>query len=107
MSNAYYMVFETAESYERMIAEVVREAGARARGEALIDAVQAHRNLHKTYGSTSACRGGIGGQALTAHCAEICYNADAHENEVSAWRKLEVEAIEFSRARATEIREGK
>lgn len=30
MSSAYYAVFETAESYDRMIAEVVREAEARA-----------------------------------------------------------------------------
>lgn len=34
MSNAYYMAFETAESYERMIAEVERAAAARALEEA-------------------------------------------------------------------------
>lgn len=107
MSNAYYMTFETAESYDRMIAEVERAAAARARGEAIIETVQAHRDLHKTYGSTSACRGGVGGQALTSHCAEICYNAGAHEKEMEAWQRLEVEAIEYSRARAAEIREGK
>ena len=87
------------------VAEVERAAAARARGEALIEVVQAHRDLHKTYGSTVACRGGIGGQALTSHCGEICYNADAHEKEIEAWRKLEIEAIEYSRARAAEIRE--
>ena len=93
--------------FDRMIAEVERAAAARARGEALIEAVQAHRDLHKTYGSTSACRGGIGGQALTSHCGEICYNADAHQKEMEAWQKLEVEAIEYSRARAEAYTEGK
>ena len=93
--------------FDRMIAEVERAAAARARGEALIEAVQAHRDLHKTYGSTSACRGGIGGQALTSHCAEICYNADAHQKEMEAWQKLEIEAIEYSRARAEAYTEGK
>lgn len=93
--------------FDRMIAEVERAAAARARGEALIEAVQAHRDLHKTYGSTVACRGGIGGQALTSHCAEICYNADAHQKEMEAWQKLEVEAIEYSRARAEAYKEGK
>ena len=91
--------------FDRMIASVERAAAARARGEALTEVVQAHRNLHKTYGSTSACRGGIGGQALTSHCGEICCNADAHQKEMEAWQKLEVEAIEYSRARAAEIRE--
>ena len=91
--------------FDRMIAEVERAAAARARGEALIEAVQAHRNLHRAYASTSVCRGGIGGQALTSHCAEICYNADAHEKEIEAWQKLEFEAIEFSRARAEAYRQ--
>ena len=91
--------------FDRMIAEVERAAAARARGEALIEVVQAHRDLHKTYGSTSACRGGIGGQALTSHCAEICYNADAHQKEMEAWQKLEVEAVEYSRARAEAYRQ--
>ena len=91
--------------FDRMIAEVERAAAARARGEALIEAVQAHRDLHKTYGSTVACRGGIGGQTLTSHCAEICYNADAHQKEMDAWQKLEVEAIEYSRARAEASRQ--
>lgn len=91
----------------RELAEVERAAAARVRGEAIIETVQAHRDLHKTYGSTSACRGGVGGQALTSHCAEICYNAGAHEKEMEAWQRLEVEAIEYSRARAAEIREGK
>ena len=93
--------------FDRMIAEVERAAAARARGEALTEVVQAHRNLHKTYGSTSACRGGIGGQALTSHCGEICCNADAHQKEMEAWQKLEVEAIEYSRARAEAYKEGK
>ena len=85
------------------VAEVERAAAARARGEALIEVVQAHRDLHKTYGSTVACRGGIGGQALTSHCGEICYNADAHQEEVDTWHVIEAEAVEFS-ARAAEYR---
>ena len=85
-------------------AALIREAKAEARGEALIDAVQAHRKLHETYGSTSVCHGGIGGQAMTPHCAEICDNINAHLTEISAWDALELEAIEFSRARAAEYR---
>ena len=91
--------------FDRMIAEVERAAAARARGEALIEVVQAHRNLHRAYASTSVCRGGIGGQALTSHCGEICYNADAHQKEMEAWQKMEVEAIEYSRARAEAYRQ--
>ena len=89
------------------VAEIERAAAARARGEALIEVVQAHRDLHKTYGSTVACRGGIGGQALTSHCGEICYNADAHQKEMEAWQKLEVEAIDYSSARAAALDTGK
>ena len=85
---------------------LIREAKAEARGEALIDAVQAHRKLHETYGSTSVCHGGIGGWAMTPHCAEICDNINAHLTEISAWDALELEAVEFSRARAAEYREG-
>ena len=95
------------ERFDRWLAEVERAAAARARGEALTEVVQAHLDLHKTYGSTVACRGGIGGQALTSHCGEICYNADAHQKEMEAWQKLEVEAIEYSRARAEAYKEGK
>ena len=91
--------------FDRMIAEVERAAAVRARGEALIEVVQAHRNLHRAYASTSVCRGGIGGQAITSHCGEICYNADAHQKEMEAWQKLEVEAIEYSRARAEAYRQ--
>ena len=87
-------------------AALIREAKAEARGEALIDAVQAHRKLHETYGSTSVCHGGIGGQVMTPHCAEICDNINAHLTEISAWDALELEAVEFSRARAAEYRKG-
>ena len=95
------------DEFDRMIAEVERAAAAKARGEALIEAVQAHRNLHRAYASTSVCRGGIGGQAITSHCGEVCDNYEAHEKDTEAWQKLEVEAIEYSCARAAEIREGK
>ena len=91
--------------FDAWLAAIEREAAARARGEAIIETVQAHRDLHKTYGSTVACRGGIGGQALTSHCGEICYNADAHQKEMEAWQKLEVEAIEYSCARAEAYRQ--
>ena len=91
--------------FDRMIAEVERAAAARARGEALIEVVQAHRNLHRAYASTSVCRGGIGGQAITSHCGEVCDNYEAHEKEIEAWQKLEIEAIEYSRARAEAYRQ--
>ena len=89
-------------AFKRWLAALIREAKAEARGEALINAVQAHRKLHETYGSTSVCHGGIGGQAMTPHCAEICDNTNAHLTEISAWVALELEAVEFSRARAAE-----
>ena len=91
--------------FDRMIAEVERAAAAKARGEALIEAVQAHRNLHRAYASTSVCRGGIGGQAITSHCGEVCDNYEAHEKDTEAWQKLEVEAIDYSRARAEAYRQ--
>ena len=91
-------------AFDRWLAALIREAKVEARGEALIDAVQAHRKLHETYGSTSVCHGGIGGQAMTPHCAEICDNINAHLTEISAWDALELEAVEFSRARAAEYR---
>ena len=91
--------------FDRMIAEVERAAAAKARGEALIEAVQAHRNLHRAYASTSVCRGGIGGQAITSHCGEVCDNYEAHEKDTEAWTELEVEAIDYSRARAEAYRQ--
>ena len=91
--------------FDRMIAEVERAAAAQARGEALIEVVQAHRNLHRAYASTSVCRGGIGGQAITSHCGEVCDNYEAHEKEMEAWQKMEIEAIEYSRARAEAYRQ--
>ena len=91
--------------FDRMIAEVERAAAAKARGEALIEAVQAHRNLHRAYASTSVCRGGIGGQAITSHCGEVCDNYEAHEKDTEAWQKLEVEAIDYSSARAEAYRQ--
>ena len=91
--------------FDRMIAEVERAAAARARGEALIEVVQAHRHLHRAYASTSVCRGGIGGQAITSHCGEVCDNYEAHEKDTEAWTELEVEAIDYSRARAEAYRQ--
>ena len=89
----------------RELAEVERAAAARARGEALIEVVQAHRNLHRAYASTSVCRGGIGGQAITSHCGEVCDNYEAHEKDTEAWTELEVEAIDYSRARTEAYRQ--
>lgn len=76
------------------------------RGETLIEVVEAHRDLHKTYGSTSVCRGGIGGQTLMPHCAEVCDNPRAHDEELTKWQALELEAINYSHA-ARIVREGK
>ena len=98
-------VMQLTEYGNGFIAEVERAAAARARGEALIEAVQAHRNLHRAYASTSVCRGGIGGQAITSHCGEVCDNYEAHEKDTEAWTELEVEAIEYSCARAEAYRQ--
>ena len=96
---------ETAAQFDRWLVEVEHAAAAKARGEALIEAVQAHRNLHRAYASTSVCRGGIGGQAITSHCGEVCDNYEAHEKDTEAWTELEVEAIDYSRARAEAYRQ--
>ena len=84
---------DCVESGERVGAQIddlrsraERAAAAKARGEALIEAVQAHRNLHRAYASTSVCRGGIGGQAITSHCGEVCDNyADPKLNPRHLW----------------------
>lgn len=75
---------------ERAIQEIKRQA----RREALREAVAVHRAMHTVYGSTAVCHGGIGGAAMTPHCAAICNNPRApHRAEVEAWRLLEAEAM--------------
>ena len=48
--------------------------------------VTAEQRMHQTYGNTAACSGGVGGAALTAHCAHVCHNFKAHEKESEEWR---------------------
>lgn len=56
----------------------------------LSDAVRrfmiAEMNMHKTYGSTATCHGGIGGSALTQHCSHTCNNSPKHEKEQNEYR---------------------
>ena len=53
------------------------------------EAIIAHRNLHHTYSNTSACSGGIGGQALTQHCGVTCGYFERHEDANNAWYDVE------------------
>jgi diaminopimelate epimerase len=53
-------------------------------------AIQAHLDMHLTYGNTSACRSGIGGSAMTAHCAVIC-DSPVHAAARKAWEQVEIE----------------
>jgi hypothetical protein len=53
------------------------------------EAIQAHRDLHKIYGNTSACGGGIGGSALTQHCGVTCGYGERHESDNDRWYDVE------------------
>jgi hypothetical protein len=46
--------------------------------------LSAHQKMHPVYGSTAACGGGVGGQALTAHCVELCHNP-VHRPEIERY----------------------
>jgi len=63
---------------------------AKARAEGLKRAILAYRELHHTYGSTTACRGGVGGQALTRHCSDVCHNP-VHDPAKAEWEAVEAE----------------
>lgn len=61
--------------------------------DALVRLVQAaittHRDLHRVYGNTAACGGGIGGAAITQHCGVVCGYSDHHEAENDRWHEVE------------------
>ncbi len=61
---------------------------------ALRNYITAEQHMHQTYGSTAACSGGIGGAALTAHCAHVCHNFPAHTDETAEWREAVLAAHE-------------
>jgi hypothetical protein len=84
-------------------AEALNAVKAEAKAEALKRAIIAHRDLHPTYGSTAVCYGGVGGQAITAHCAELCHNP-AHGGAKTAWEAIEAEY--FAAIRAASDTEG-
>lgn len=48
--------------------------------------------VHKVYGSTTVCWGGIGGAAMTHHCSWECDNHQAHHDTNSRLRFLLGEA---------------
>ena len=52
-------------------------------------AISAHRDLHRIYGSTAVCGGGIGGAAMTQHCGVICGYNERHDGENAAWHRVE------------------
>lgn len=53
------------------------------------EAIQAHRDLHRLYGNTSACGGGIGGAAMTQHCGVTCGYFEKHEADNNRWYRVE------------------
>lgn len=64
------------------------EAG---RAQGIMDMLAIHERLHQSYGSTSACRGGIGGQTMTGHCGVMC-GGPAHDRDMDALFALAKEA---------------
>ena len=53
------------------------------------EAITTHRELHKIYGNTTACAGGIGGQAMTQHCGVTCGYDDRHQSDNDRWYDVE------------------
>jgi len=49
--------------------------------------MRAEQDMHRMYGSTAVCYGGIGGAAMTFHCTHSCQNPVAHEKEKNAYRE--------------------
>lgn len=48
-----------------------------------------YNSMHTPSPSTAGCAGGIGGQAITAHCAETCNEYTLrHGRELDEWREL-------------------
>lgn len=52
-------------------------------------AIMAHRDQHRIYGNTSTCSGGVGGSAMTSHCAVTCPYPERHQTENDNWYAVE------------------
>ncbi|HET7386910.1 MAG TPA: hypothetical protein VFJ19_09645 [Nocardioidaceae bacterium] len=52
-------------------------------------AIGAHRDLHRMYGNTAVCGGGVGGAAMTQHCGVTCGYYECHEAENDRWQDVE------------------
>lgn len=82
---------------ERLRAELAaaREALARVEADrdALVrltqEAISVHRDLHKIYGSTATCGGGLGGQTITQHCGVTCAYDERHQADQDRWYAVE------------------
>ena len=57
-------------------------------------------DMHKVYGSTAVCWGGIGGAAMTSHCSWECDNHQAHHDENGRLRFLLGEAYRIAKGAA-------
>jgi hypothetical protein len=64
--------------------------------EALGEMIAAHRSLHRLYPSTSACTGGIGGQAMTQHCGVDCENEAKHREDLEKIGRAEQTYLRLS-----------
>lgn len=91
-----YLPGADGEADSRTIATALSPLLNRVRAEAAAKAIQAHRDLHPTYGSTAACGGGIGGMTLTEHCAVVCQNPK-HDAAKAAWHEVEMGYFESRR----------
>lgn len=88
---------EVRPTVDALVAErdAAREALARVEADrdSLVrlaqEAITAHRDLHKIYGSTATCGGGIGGAAMTQHCGVTCGYFERHEADQDRWYSVE------------------
>lgn len=69
------------------VERIKADADRAARAEVLGAVVEVFNDLHHTYANTTACWGGVGGQAITPHCAVNCDNPK-HEKAQEAWRNV-------------------
>ena len=61
--------------------------------EKATELIAANQVVHKTYPNTTACWGGIGGQAITPHCAHVCDNP-VHDKDVVRYNTAQMALIE-------------
>lgn len=61
----------------------------------VVEFVHAEQAMHKLYGSTSTCYGGVGGQMVTTHCVHTCHNHGAHQAEEQRYHDAKVAVLQL------------